>query len=86
MRLKAALICPISSDDVTGSRALSPRRAIFPAAAVSSVTGALMRRAIQAASARATAAISAPPSAVVASMARRNPCRSVTRNSRSTST
>ena len=77
MRLNAALIFPSSSSEVTGRSALSPCCAMRPAALVSRVTGAVMRRESQAAAASATAATSMPPSAVVVRMRRRSPCDSV---------
>ena len=75
IRLKAALILPSSSEEVTGSRVVSPW-AIAWVASVRAATGAVIRLDTQAASRMATPAVSAPPMRVMYRSALRNPCDS----------
>ena len=63
--LKALLICPSSSEEVTGNKAVSPRCATVRKAWVRVVTGVEMRLESQAASRRAMATVSSPPVTVV---------------------
>ena len=78
--LKAALIRPSSSEDVTGSRAVFPC-AIAWVASVKAVTGAVMRLDNQAASSMATQTVSIPPIPVMYSSVMRKPCDSADRSS-----